>query len=285
MPVEREAVSDENESATLERGAELESGRLREQRAPASAKAKRILVVDDEAPLLRLLRGILIASGYEVLTAAGGLQALELARRYQPDLMLLDLCMPGVDGLAVCQELRQWSEMPIIVLSALGEEHYKVHALDLGADDYLTKPFGYDELLARVRVCLRRSGGAQKLALAKGQTLFTSGDGHLKLEVVSHVVTVGGREIRLSPKEFELLYQLMRAADRVLTHHTLLKLVWGPEYGEEMEYLRVYMRQLRRKVERDPDHPRYLVTEPGVGYFFRSFERRSASSRKGGKRE
>lgn len=237
-------------------------------------RARRILVVDDEMPILRLLRRILIASGYEVLVASSGMQGVDVARQKQPDLILLDLSMPGMDGLSVCRELRQWTETPIIVVSARGEERYKVHALDLGADDYLTKPFGYDELLARVRVCLRRSAGRRGKEKSEGRQdgnyRLISGDGYLVMDLGSHQVSAGARVVRLTPKEFELLHELMEAPDRVLTHSALLKTIWGPEYREETEYLRVFIRQLRRKIELDPSHPRYLLTEPGVGYIFRS---------------
>lgn len=238
------------------------------------ARARRILVVDDEMPILRLLRRILTASGYDVLAASSGMQGLEMARQKQPDLILLDLSMPGMDGLAVCRELRQWTDTPIIVVSARGEERYKVHALDLGADDYLTKPFGYDELLARVRVCLRRSTARQGDEKNEGKPdsveRLASEDGYLVIDLGSHQVWAGSRLVRLTPKEFELLHELMAAPDRVLTYGALLKTIWGPEYREETEYLRVFIRQLRRKIEQDPSHPRYLLTEPRIGYIFRS---------------
>ena len=241
-----------------------------ERAANASPKAKRILVVDDEELVLRSLRRILIASGYEALVAASGLQGLDLARKTPPDLVLLDLAMPGMDGLAVCRELRQWSTAPIIVVSAHGEERFKVHALDLGADDYLTKPFGADELLARIRACLRRSAGRQVDGAPEGEQTLASEDGYLSMDVGSRTVMAGTRRVRLTPKEFDLLHQLMASPDRVLTHRTLLKAIWGPKYGAETDYLRVFIRQLRRKIEQDSTHPRYILTEPGVGYIFRS---------------
>jgi two-component system KDP operon response regulator KdpE len=235
-----------------------------------AAPKKCILVVDDQEPVLRLLRRILIASGYEALVAASGMQGLDLARQKPPDLVLLDLKMPGMDGLAVCRELRQWSTAPIIVVSSHGEERFKVHALDLGADDYLTKPFGSEELLARIRACLRRSAGHQADGTPGSELMLASEDGYLRMNLGSRTVTAGGRRVRLTPKEFDLLHQLMAAPDCVLTHRALLKTIWGPEYGDEIDYLRVFIRQLRRKIEQDSTHPRYILTEPGVGYIFRS---------------
>lgn len=241
-----------------------------ERLAAVPPKAKRILVVDDEELVLRSLRRILIASGYEAQVAASGSEGLDLARQNPPDLILLDLSMPGMDGLAICRELRQWSTAPIIVVSARSEERFKVHALDLGADDYLTKPFGADELLARIRACLRRSVGRQADEAPGGEHILASEDGYLSMRVDSRTVRAGARKIRLTPKEFDLLHQLMASPDRVLTHRALLKAIWGPEYGDETDYLRVFIRQLRRKIEQDTTHPQYILTEPGVGYIFRS---------------
>lgn len=276
MPIERDAPVKQRDSLASKVGMDVAGDTVVDVQTgdAQSVRARRILVVDDEALILRLLRRILSASGYEVLVASSGMQGVDVARQEQPDLILLDLSMPGMDGLAVCRELRQWTETPIIVVSARGEERYKVHALDLGADDYLTKPFGYDELLARVRVCLRRSGGRQGDERAEGKQdsgqRLTSGDGYLVMDLGSHQVFAGSRLVRLTRKEFELLHELMAAPDRVLTHSALLKTIWGPEYRDETEYLRVFIRQLRRKIELDPSHPRYLLTEPGVGYIFRS---------------
>ncbi len=235
------------------------------------AKDKRILVIDDEVPIQRVLRKNLLASGYEVLLASTGTQALEMVRLHQPDLILLDLCLPGeLNGLEVCKQVRQlMATVPIIVLSALTEEKQKVRALDLGADDYLTKPFGNEELQARVRVCLRRSAVMMTAQESEPDILSTE-DGYLRMYLAQRQVRVGDQEVRLTPTEFELLRQLMLCAGRVLTHRSLLRAVWGPEYGEEADYLRVYVRQLRRKVEIEPSHPRYIQTEPGVGYVFRS---------------
>jgi len=234
------------------------------------ARGKRILVVDDEAPMQRILRRNLTMSGYEVFIAENGKQAVEMVRLHQPDLILLDLCMPGeLDGLDVCAKVRQSVQTPIIVLSAVTEEKQKVRALDLGADDYLTKPFGNDELQARVRACLRRAHTAET-QVESGPEMLISDDGYLTMNVPRRQVKAGENDVRLTPTEFELLRQLMTYAGKVLTHRSLLRAVWGPEYGEEADYLRVYIRQLRRKVEIEPSRPRYILTEPGIGYVFRS---------------
>ena len=234
-------------------------------------KGKRILVVDDDTSIQRVLRRNLIASGYDVLVADDGRQALELVRIQQPDLILLDLWMPGeIDGMIVCEQVRRWTQTPIIILSARTEERQKVQALDLGADDYLTKPFSNDELLARVRACLRRAASVGDLgSLAQKPEVLVSEDGHISMHVLSRQVRVGEREIKLTPTEFSLLLHLMAHAGKVLTHRNILRTVWGPEYGEEADYLRVYIRQLRRKIEEKSSQPCYIVTEPGVGYVFR----------------
>ncbi|MFL5629618.1 MAG: response regulator transcription factor [Ktedonobacteraceae bacterium] len=235
-------------------------------------KGKRILVVDDEPPIQRMLRRSLAANGYDVLVAEDGRQAIEMAHMHQPDLVLLDLCLPGeLSGLDVCKQLRTWAQLPIIVLSAITEEKQKVEALDLGADDYLTKPFSNDELQARVRACLRRAsltetGGGDT---AMQPDILQSDDGYLLMNVLRRQVRVGQQDVRLTPTEFELLRQLMLYAGKVLTHRSLLRAVWGPEYGEEADYLRVYVRQLRLKIEVEPSRPRYILTEPGIGYVFR----------------
>jgi two-component system KDP operon response regulator KdpE len=234
-------------------------------------KGKRILVVDDELPIQRILRRNLSVSGYDVLIADDGEQAVEMARAHQPDLILLDLCLPGeIDGLEVCRQVRLSMQTPIIVLSALTEEKQKVEALDLGADDYLTKPFSNDELQARVRACLRRASSSESGGDSLGQPeILCSEDGYLYMNVVQRQVRAGEQDVRLTPTEFELLRQLMLYAGKVLTHRSLLRAVWGPEYGEEADYLRVYVRQLRLKVEAEPSKPRYIITEPGIGYVFR----------------
>lgn len=234
-------------------------------------KGRRILVVDDELPIQRVLRRSLMANGYEVLIADSGRQAVEMALRHQPDLILLDLYLPGeLDGLDVCKQVRQvMQKVPIIVLSAIAEERQKVRALDLGADDYLTKPFSNEELQARVRACLRRAAAMPELQENTVEEL-QSEDGHIWMSLVRRQVRVGEQEVRLTPTEFELLHRLLLYAGKVLTHRSLLQEIWGPEYGEEADYLRVYIRQLRVKVEADPSHPQYIQTEPGVGYVFRS---------------
>ncbi|MFL5693157.1 MAG: response regulator transcription factor [Ktedonobacteraceae bacterium] len=237
------------------------------------AKGKRILVVDDEPPIQRMLRRSLSANGYDVLVAEDGRQAIDIMHMHQPDLILLDLCLPGeLNGLDVCKQLRSWVQTPIIVLSAITEEKQKVEALDLGADDYLTKPFSNDELQARVRACLRRASlketGAGEASMQPD--ILQSDDGYLFMNVLRRQVRAGQQDVRLTPTEFELLRQLMLYAGKVLTHRTLLRAVWGPEYGEEADYLRVYVRQLRLKVEVEPSRPRYILTEPGIGYVFRS---------------
>lgn len=232
-------------------------------------KGKRILVVDDEPPIQRILRRNLTVGGYEVLVSDNGKQAVEMVRLHQPDLILLDLCLPGdLSGLDVCVRVRQTTQTPIIVLSAVTEEKQKVRALDLGADDYLTKPFSNDELQARVRACLRRAQNIE----APGESepdMLASNDGYVHMDVARRLVRAGENEVRLTPTEFELLRQLMLHAGKVLTHRTLLRTVWGPEYGEEADYLRVYIRQLRLKIEGEPSRPRYILTEPGIGYVFR----------------
>jgi two-component system KDP operon response regulator KdpE len=234
------------------------------------AKGKRILVVDDEVPIQRILRRNLTMSGYEVLVADNGKQAVEMTRLHQPDLILLDICMPGeLDGLDVCMQVRDFTQIPVIILSAVGEEKQKVKALDLGADDYLTKPFSNDELQARVRACLRRAGVQETTSDSEPGALISE-DGYIHMDIPSRQVRVGSQEVRLTPTEFELLRQLMLYAGKVLTHRSLLRAVWGPEYGEEADYLRVYVRQLRLKVEAEPSRPRYILTEPGIGYVFRS---------------
>jgi two-component system KDP operon response regulator KdpE len=224
----------------------------------------RILVVDDEPQLTRVLRTGLSSHGYEVRVAADGLSALETFGDWHPDHVVTDLAMPTIDGLELCRKLRAISAVPILVLSARSDEQTKVKALDLGADDYVTKPFGIDELLARVRVALRR---AKTAASTEAEQSFLEA-GELRIDLHTRIVTVRGREVRLTPKEFELLIHFMRNAGKVLTHRVLLAAVWGGDYVEQNEYLRVFVGQLRKKLESDPGLPRYILTEPWVGYRF-----------------
>jgi two-component system KDP operon response regulator KdpE len=222
----------------------------------------RVLVVDDEPQMLRSLRLILSGNGYDAVTADTGEAALvEVARRL-PDVLLLDLMLPGIDGLEVCRRVRERSTVPIIVLSARGEEAMKVQALDLGADDYLTKPFGAEELLARIRVALRHTAGTRDAAV------FESND--LRVDFNRRRVTIDNRDVAVTPKEYDVLKFLIGNAGRVLTHTMILRAVWGPEYAGETQYLRNVVLGLRRKLEPDPAHPAYILTEPGVGYRFQS---------------
>jgi two-component system KDP operon response regulator KdpE len=226
----------------------------------------RILIVDDEPQMRRALRAGLRANGFEVLLAATGEEALDTIPISRPDILLLDLMLPGIDGLEVVRQLREWTRMPVIVVSARGEERAKVQALDLGADDYLTKPFGMDELLARIRVALRHAA----LANAPSDPVFEDGD--LRIDLAARIVTVSGREIHLTPTEYELLRVLIANAGKVLTHHHLLGHVWGAASVSDTQYLRTYVNQLRRKIEADPSHPRRIVNEPGIGYRYRRVE-------------
>jgi len=222
----------------------------------------RILVVDDEPQILRSLRTTLASHGYDVQTAATGEEALAAVDGRLPDLVVLDLVLPGLSGLEVCRRLRARASLPILVLSARGDERDKVAALDLGADDYLTKPFGVNELLARIRAALRRAVGA------RGPSAVVEA-GALRVDFDRRQVTLDGAEVRLTPTEFDLLKVLVANAGRVLTHGYLLRTVWGPEYEGESQLLRVFIGQLRRKVERDPSRPQHILTDPGVGYRFR----------------
>ena len=221
-----------------------------------------ILVIDDEPQILRALRTILAERKFRVTTASRGEEGLALAAANPPDIVILDLGLPDINGIEVCSRLREWMQAPIIVLSARDTEHDKVAALDRGADDYLTKPFGIDELLARVRVALRHSAQAQ----GHKETIVTAGD--LKIDLARHVVTRNEAEVKLTATEFKLLAYLVSNVGRVLTHQSILAHVWGPAEVNQVEYLRVYMGQLRKKLETDPRQPIYLLTEPGVGYRF-----------------
>ena len=225
----------------------------------ASEKSK-VLVVDDEPQITRVLRTVLSSQGYQVQTASEGEAALSSFTEFRPELVITDLYMPHMDGVELCKRIRAMSSVPIIVLSVKGEERTKVEALDSGADDYVTKPFGIDELLARVRAALRRGSGEQEAAS------FEAGD--FRVDLDSRRVHAHGQEIRLTPKEFDLFVYMARHPNRVITHRTLLEAVWGEASQEQPEYLRVFMGQLRKKLEPDPSNPRYLVTEPWVGYRF-----------------
>ena len=218
-----------------------------------------VLVVDDEPQILRVMRASLPIRGYEVLTATSGEDALNQLNKQVPDLVILDLAMPEMSGLEVCRRVREFSSVPIIVLSAKGSESDKVAALDLGADDYVTKPFGMDELLARARAVLRR------LSTTNGRVVAV---GDVTIDIDERRVVVGGKEIRLTPKEFDVFKYLVNNAGKVVTHRALLQTVWGWESTDQTEYLRVFINQLRRKIEMDASHPRYLITEPWVGYRF-----------------
>jgi two-component system KDP operon response regulator KdpE len=220
-----------------------------------------ILVVDDELQILRVMRASLPARGYEVRTAQGGDEALDEIHKEAPDLIILDLVMPNMSGLEVCRRVREFSDAPIIVLSAKDAEADKVVALELGADDYVTKPFGLDELLARMHAILRRVH-----ASTAQSSIFTVGD--VTVNIDARRVSIAGREIKLTPKEFELMKHLISNAGKVVTRRSLLQAVWGAEAAEQTDYLRVFINQLRRKIEPDPHRPRYIITEPWVGYRF-----------------
>jgi two-component system KDP operon response regulator KdpE len=223
---------------------------------------ERILVVDDEAPIRRALQTALTGHGYQVESAEDGEDGLVRAATYSPQLIVLDLMMPKLDGLQVLLDLRSWSQVPVLVLSARGEEREKVRALDLGADDYLTKPFGIDEFLARVRALLRRNA-----ATTKPDSVAEFGD--VTIDLGRRIVTKAGEEVHLTPTEFALLAAFIAEPDRVLTHRHLLDRVWGGYAVDNAQQLRVYMGYLRRKLEDDPANPRWLITDPGVGYRLR----------------
>jgi len=228
-----------------------------------SAEEPLVLVVEDEPQMRKFLRASLSLNGYRELEASKGAEALALASSHNPALVLLDLGLPDQDGLEVTRRLREWSKVPIIVLSARGREDDKVAALDAGADDYLTKPFGIAELLARMRVALRHSQAAS----APEQTVIEAGA--LRIELDKREVSVGGREVKLTPTEYQLLTLLARNAGKVLTHRQILQEIWGPAYADQSHYVRVHMAELRKKIEVDPARPKLIVTEQGVGYRLR----------------
>lgn len=226
-------------------------------------KGQTILVVDDERPLRDFMRRNLEVRGFHVITASNGLEALAHFQKQYVDLVILDIMMPHMDGLETTRRIRQLSMVPIIILSALDEEQDKIKAFNLGADDYLTKPFGVGELLARVRAVLRRTSYAEPTPQMERIVL-----GEVIADLERHKVTLRGKEIDLTPTEFNLLVYLMRNAGKVMPHQAILKAVWGPEYRDETEYLRVYIGRLRRKLEETPFQPQYLHTERGIGYCF-----------------
>jgi two-component system KDP operon response regulator KdpE len=221
----------------------------------------RILIVDDEPQVRKLLRTTLVRYGYEVWEASNGLEAHEAVREFKPDLVLLDLNLPGFGGLEVCQSIRMGHDTPIIVLSVKDSDHDKVSLLDAGADDYMTKPFSMPELVARIRRALRRMQ-------TPAEEPPGYRDSHLEIDFVSRRVIVAGAPVRLSPKEFEVLRHLVTRRGKPVSHRDLLRAVWGPDYGDEVAYLRVFINRLRAKIEADPAEPCYLLTEPWIGYVF-----------------
>jgi two-component system KDP operon response regulator KdpE len=221
-----------------------------------------ILIIDDEAQIQRALRTILTEKQFQVSTASRGEEGLALAAANEPDLIILDLGLPDMDGVEVCRRLREWTQTPVIILSVRDSERQKVAALDHGADDYLTKPFGIEELLARVRVALRHSARVQ------GTPSKVIRAGSITVDLAWHLVKRGEEEIKLTATEYKLLAYLAANHGRVLTHQSILTHVWDPADADHTEYLRVYMRQLRKKLEADPERPQYILTEPGIGYRF-----------------
>ena len=229
------------------------------------SNAPHILVIDDEPQILRAMRTILTEKQFKVTTASRGEEGLTLAAANEPDLIILDLGLPDMDGVEVCRRLREWTQIPIIILSVRDSERDKVGALDRGADDYLTKPFGIEELLARVRVALRHSSSRKGLQGAQSKVVKA---GTLTIDLAWHIVKRGDEEVKLTGTEHKLLAYLAANHGRVLTHQSILTHVWGQEDADHTEYLRVYMRQLRKKLEADPERPQYILTEPGIGYRF-----------------
>ena len=227
---------------------------------------KRILVVDDEPQITRVLRTSLSSQGYDIRVANDGETALEIMKDWTPDMVITDLAMPNMGGLELCRRLRTTTQVPIVVLSVRGEEKTKVQALDAGADDYVTKPFGMEELLARVRANLRRTTTAD----SDEPKIIEAG--HLKIDLTAHQVTLQDKEVHLTPKEFDLLVYLARRPGKVVSHRALLGAIWGGNSTEQVEYLRVFVGQLRKKLEPDASSPRYIVTEPWVGYRFQAPE-------------
>lgn len=224
-------------------------------------KKATILVVDDEPHVLKLVRANLESTGYKVLTAADGAEAVALVEQELPDLVILDLMLPKMDGYAVCRRIREFSAVPVIMLTARSAQVDLVHGFEVGADDYLTKPFSVTELLMRVQAVLRRSRWPEEIVTRQQ---FKAGP--IEIDFAQHRVTVESEPVKLTPTEYRMLSYLASNANRVVIHRELLRAVWGPEYGEETEYLRVYMRYLRQKLEPEPSEPQYLLTQPGAGY-------------------
>jgi two-component system KDP operon response regulator KdpE len=225
--------------------------------------SERILIVDDEPQIRRVMKTALASNGYEAYEARTGEEALESLRANHPDLILLDMNMPGMGGMAACREIRAVCEVPIIILSVRDSEQDKIAALDAGADDYITKPFSVNELLARIRANLRRFAGP---TAANEESIVVSDK--FSVNIPARQVIVDGNVVRLTPKEFDLLRYLIANANKPIPHRKLLQTIWGPDYGDEVEYLRVFVSQLRKKIEPDHAHPRYIVTEPWIGYRF-----------------
>lgn len=223
-----------------------------------ATKGARVLVIDDEQQIRRFLRVALKAHDFGVREASSGKEGLREATTYHPDIILLDLGLPDLDGLSILQSLREWSQVPVIILSVREQERDKIKALDSGADDYVTKPFNMGELLARMRVAMRH------VAKTEDEQVITLGE--LTLDLIHRLATIQGQEVKLTPTEYEILKHLAINTGRVLTHRQLLCAIWGKEYQKETHYLRVYIRNMRQKIEPDPTQPRYILTEPGVGY-------------------
>jgi len=233
--------------------------------AEASSRGPLLLLVEDEPPMRKLLQAVFGDQGYRIVLATSGAEALAQASAHNPDFVLLDLGLPDVDGVEIARRLREWMVAPILVVSARQQENDKVTALDAGANDYITKPFATGELLARVRVWLRQSA-----RVGPGHDESTIEVGELRIDLARRLVMVAGAEVHLTPIEYKLFAALMRNAGRVMTHRQLLELTWGPAYANETQYIRVYVGQLRQKLEKSPARSRYLVTEPGVGYRLRA---------------
>jgi two-component system KDP operon response regulator KdpE len=238
-----------------------ETGASIPEKAPPEGGGRLVLLVEDEVQIRRFLRIALGSQGFRLAEAASGEDGLAMAATQQPDIIILDLGLPDLDGTEIIRRVREWSTVPIIVLSARGQERDKIAALDLGADDYVAKPFAVGELLARMRVALRHTA---QIASEPGEPVFSVEE--LSVDLARRQVTLAGREVHLTPIEYRLLATLVKHAGRVLTHRQLLVEVWGPNQTEQAHYLRVFTAQLRRKLEKDPARPRYILTEPGVGY-------------------